>query len=83
MYGKFVGEQFQGNELTKVDRNAFGKMPVLFELDISDNNIANVSSRAFEGLLQLIRLKMNNNNITVIPNGAFQGKRALGAVMLD
>lgn len=64
----------QGNNLTTLDRNAFGKVPVLFELDLSNNAINNVSTRSFEGLLQLIHLKMNNNNISVIPNGAFQGK---------
>ncbi|CAH1183023.1 unnamed protein product [Ceutorhynchus assimilis] len=68
---------FFGNNLTKLDRNAFGKMPVMFELDLSSNNIRNISARAFEGLLQLIRLKLDRNNLTTVPNGAFQGMVAL------
>lgn len=65
----------QGNNLTQVNKNAFGKLPTTFEINLAYNNINNVSIRAFEGLLQLLYLNLSHNNISSIPNGAFQGKK--------
>nr|XP_023012445.1 toll-like receptor 7 [Leptinotarsa decemlineata] len=67
----------EGNNLTKLERNAFGKLPVIFELNLANNNISNITSRAFEGLLQILVLNLTNNNLKYIPTGAFQGLVAL------
>lgn len=61
--------------MTKLGRNAFGKLPVVFELNLASNNLNSISARAFEGLLQVLVLNLTNNNLTFIPNGAFQGMR--------
>lgn len=65
---------FQGNNLTKLNKGAFGKLPVVFELNLAHNNINNITAKAFEGLLQLLVLNLTNNKITHIPNEAFHGK---------
>jgi len=64
----------QHNQLTKLERGAFGRLPVVFELNLAHNLLSNVTSRAFEGLLQLLTLNLTANNLTTIPNGAFQGE---------
>jgi len=64
----------QHNSLTKLERGAFGRLPVVFELNLAHNLLNNVTSRAFEGLLQLLTLNLTGNNLTTIPNGAFQGE---------
>jgi hypothetical protein len=66
---------FQHNLLTKLERGAFGRLPVVFELNLAHNLLNNVTSRAFEGLLQLLALNLTANNLTTIPNGAFQGEQ--------
>ncbi|KAJ8943742.1 hypothetical protein NQ314_009660 [Rhamnusium bicolor] len=73
----------EGNNLTQLNRNAFGKLPVVFELNLANNNLNNISSRAFEGLLQVIVLNFTNNNLSYIPNGAFQGLVALQTLDLS
>ncbi|KAJ8958595.1 hypothetical protein NQ318_016316 [Aromia moschata] len=73
----------EGNNLTKLSRNAFGKLPVVFELNLANNNLNNISTRAFEGLLQVLVLNLTNNNLTYIPNGAFQGLVALKTLDLS
>uniref|UniRef100_A0A8D9ETU5 Insulin-like growth factor-binding protein complex acid labile subunit n=1 Tax=Cacopsylla melanoneura TaxID=428564 RepID=A0A8D9ETU5_9HEMI len=70
----------QGNQVTKLNKAAFGSLPVVFDLDMSRNAISNVSVKAFEGLLQLINLDLSHNNIESIPNGAFQGLVALNTL---
>lgn len=49
-------------------------LPVVFYLDLSQNNITKIESQAFEGLLQLQLLNLTENGLTEIPNGAFKGK---------
>lgn len=48
-------------------------MPVVFYLDLSQNNITEVKSQTFDGLLQLQLLNLTENGLTEIPNGAFKG----------
>lgn len=60
--------------MTKLEKGAFGRLPVVFELNLAHNNINNITSRAFDGLIQILTLNLTNNNITHIPNGALQGK---------
>jgi Leucine-rich repeat (LRR) protein len=55
-------------------KGAFGRLPIVFELQLSHNNMNNISVRAFEGLLQLLTLNLSYNSIETIPNGAFQSK---------
>jgi hypothetical protein len=64
----------QHNQLTKLEQGAFGRLPVVFELNLAHNLLNNVTVRAFEGLLQLLLLNLTANNLTTIPNGAFQGE---------
>lgn len=58
--------------MTVLNRGAFGRLPVVFSLDLSHNEIYNVTPRAFDGLLQLLSLNMTANKLKDIPNGAFQ-----------
>lgn len=60
--------------MTILEKGAFGRLPVVFELNLSGNQIKNVSHRAFDGLLQLLKLDLSYNNLTHIPNGAFLGE---------
>jgi hypothetical protein len=73
----------QHNRLTKLERGAFGRLPVVFELNLAHNLLDNITSRAFEGLLQLLTLNLTANNLTTIPNGAFQGEPHFTAVKLN
>jgi len=73
----------QYNRLTKLERGAFGRLPVVFELNLAHNLLSNVTSRAFEGLLQLLTLNLTANNLTTIPNGAFQGEPHYTAIKLN
>ena len=59
--------------MTSLNKAAFGRLPIVFELNLANNQIRNISQRAFEGLLQLLTLNLTNNEITHIPNGAFRG----------
>lgn len=52
---------------------AFGNMPVVFELNLFNNNVSSISERAFDGLLQLLTLNLSTNAIKFIPPGAFYG----------
>jgi Leucine-rich repeat (LRR) protein len=61
-----------GNNFTKLEKKAFGRLPVVFVLGLSHNQLWNISTQAFEGLLQLINLDLSSNNLTYIPPGAFQ-----------
>lgn len=63
----------QDNNLTELNKAAFGRLPIVFELNLANNQISNISERAFEGLLQLLTLNLTNNNISHIPNGALRG----------
>lgn len=74
---------FQDNCLTKLEKAAFGHLPIVFELNLANNKIDNVTSRAFEGLLQLLTLNLTDNNISYIPNGAFQGLVSLRTLDLS
>ncbi|KAJ8983100.1 hypothetical protein NQ317_001843 [Molorchus minor] len=82
LYGSLL-YKLKGNNMTTLDRNAFGKLPVVFELNLANNNLRNINTRAFEGLLQVLVLNLTNNNLTHIPNGAFQGLVALQTLDLS
>ena len=69
--------------MTELSKAAFGKLPIVFELNLADNQIGNVSERAFEGLLQLLTLNLTNNNLRHIPNGAFRGLVSLRTLDLS
>lgn len=73
----------QDNNLTKLDKAAFGRLPIVFELNLANNQIRNISNRAFEGLLQLLTLNFTNNRLSKIPNGAFQGLVSLRSLDLS
>lgn len=68
---------FQGNDITHLSSKAFGILPVVFYLDLSQNNITQVESQTFEGLLQLQLLNLTENGLIEIPNGAFKGNNLL------
>lgn len=65
---------FQANNITELPKAAFGHLPVIFEINMANNQISNISVRAFEGLLQVLLINMTHNNISHIPNGALQGR---------
>lgn len=65
---------FQGNNITHLNSKAFGVLPVVFYLDLSQNNITQVESQSFDGLLQLQLLNLTNNYLSTIPTGTFKGK---------
>lgn len=74
---------FQDNKLSSLSKAAFGKLPVVFELNLANNEISNVHESAFEGLLQLLNLNLSNNIIQHIPNGAFSGLVSLRTLDLS
>lgn len=69
--------------MTELNKGAFGRLPIVFELNLADNQIHNISKRAFEGFLQLLTLNLTNNNISHIPNGAFQSLVSLRTLDLS
>lgn len=73
----------RANRIERLGKAAFGSMPVVFDLDVSRNEILNISVKAFDGLLQLINLNLSHNKIETIPNGAFQGLVALNTLDLS
>lgn len=69
--------------MTQLGKAAFGRLPIVFELNLANNQIHNINNRAFEGLLQLLTLNLTKNNISYIPNGAFQGLVSLRTLDLS
>lgn len=60
-----------GNEITTLGKNAFGKLNVLSLLSASNNLINNITVGAFENVRQLISLDLSFNNLSYVPPGAF------------
>lgn len=46
---------------------------MVFDLDLSDNQISEIEDLAFTGMLQLRELYLRNNRLNYIPNSAFKG----------
>lgn len=57
--------------MTELPKSAFGKLPVVFEVDLHNNQISLINSHAFEGLLQLLTLNLSSNILRSIPTDAF------------
>lgn len=57
-----------------MEKGAFGRMPVVFQLNLADNKLETIANLAFDGLLQLIVLDLKRNNISNIPVEALKGK---------
>lgn len=74
---------FQDNNITQLNKAAFGRLPIVFELNLANNQIHDISERAFEGLLQLLTLNLTKNDIKHIPNGAFRGLVSLRTLDLS
>jgi Leucine-rich repeat (LRR) protein len=58
-------------QITNLTKNAFGRLPVVSHLGLSNNLINNISVDAFENLRQLITLDLSYNNLTYVAPGAF------------
>lgn len=56
-------------------------LPVVFYLDLSQNNISRVEPQAFDGLLQLQLLNLTGNGLNELPNGVFKGKFILYLIL--
>ena len=57
-------------QITNLTKNAFGRLPVVSHLGLSNNLINNISVDAFENLRQLITLDLSYNNLTYVAPGA-------------
>ena len=62
------------SQLVNLTKNAFGRLPVISYLGLSNNAISNISREAFENLRQLITLDLSYNNLTYVEPGAFVSK---------
>lgn len=54
-------------------KKAFGNLPVVFEVNMHNNQITTISPHAFAGLLQLLTLNLSSNALKAISNEAFFG----------
>ena len=61
------------NQIATLDRQAFGHLPIVFDVQLQYNNIQEVQSLAFDGLLQLLALNVSHNRITKLPTDVFTG----------
>lgn len=66
---------FKDNEIQELDKQCFGVLPIMAELNLARNQIQAVGDSAFLGLRQLLSLDLSMNNITSINNTAFKGGR--------
>lgn len=65
----------EGNSIQKLSRRSFGPtgMPIVFDLNLSHNNISQLADGSFEGLLQLLKLNLSYNQLQEISPETFRG----------
>jgi Leucine-rich repeat (LRR) protein len=62
------------NRISSIGRAAFGALPIVFHVELQENEITDLRALAFDGLLQLISLNMSHNRIgPKLANDVFHG----------
>lgn len=64
---------FQSNEISELERQSFGLLPVVSELNLANNQIEALVDHNFLGLKQLTVLNLSSNNIATVSTSAFKG----------
>lgn len=77
---KFVTNvyDFQSNEISELERQSFGLLPVVSELNLANNQIEALIDQTFLGLKQLTVLNLSSNSIATVTTSAFKGNVMIG-----
>lgn len=72
------------NQLTMMNGTpSLGPMPILFSLNLSNNNITLIGPHTFSGLLQLITLNVSHNQVKTITPDSLKGLTSLQTLDLS
>lgn len=69
--------------IMRVDKDAFRDLPLIIELDLSDNNIHVLHPTTFRDPFRLRLINLNRNMIRILPNGLFSNMVYLQAVQFN
>lgn len=69
-----MSADFSNNQLTRLPRRAFAKMPNLAYISLKHNRLSNVEKDLFAPLDSLVELDMSHNRLSDLPLDLFTNK---------